>query len=90
MQYDKLDSLIVKRIAAEPRFLSGLCSAEIQGETHRLAKAMGRDDFRVLDGRLQALKKKRAIKFDSKRGWVIETHNVELTGAARHERKTKP
>lgn len=73
-KYDEMDRLIVKAIKARnnPRYDAG-CYAE----SKRLAAATGRDDFRVIDGRLQALRKAGKIRHltkaesNGKGGWHV-------------------
>ncbi len=65
-QYQKLDELIVNALKTAPQTFSGLsCICQIGRETLHLARASGREEFRVLDGRLQALKRAGKIVFGS-------------------------
>lgn len=59
-QYQQIDELIVEAIRQRrnPLYASSVC-----GEACRLAALTGREDFRVIDGRLQALKRTGKIKF---------------------------
>ncbi|MDN7549120.1 hypothetical protein [Burkholderia cenocepacia] len=76
-KYEKLDALILAEIGDEPRRfdnLRGCCV--IMAECDRHAKEAGTkrsrygvDDWRVLDRRLQALRKAGKIKATGK-GWV--------------------
>lgn len=74
-QYAELDRLVLIRLAdvgAGTRLpLSPLDTREIRAEAVRLANATGRKSFRVLDGRLQALRKSGQVRFDSKAGWCL-------------------
>lgn len=73
-QYENLDKLILQRLSGEVGLpLIFLNAQEVKCESERLAEASGRDAFRVLDGRLQALRKRGAITFNSKTGWVVTT-----------------
>lgn len=76
-KYEKLDSMILAEINSESRSFSSLrgCRA-VMTECDRHAKEAGTtrsrygvDDWRVLDRRLQALRKAGAIKATAK-GWV--------------------
>lgn len=58
-QYDTLDRLIV---AAIERKKNPLYDGSVATEAARLAAATGRDDYRVTDARLQALRKKNRIQ----------------------------
>lgn len=64
--YTKLDALIFDRISAGRTQLDGINSQDVRVEANRLAAETGRDQFRVVDGRLQALRKAGRIEF--KRG----------------------
>lgn len=73
-KYDQLDALILKAIALRKSpIYFGPCDAEAR----RIAAATGRDSFRVIDGRLQALRKLGRVKFLTKAqangsgGWKI-------------------
>ena len=70
-QFQRLDDLIVARIARKGIHFTPLFSAnDVRDETQRLAVALDREPFRVLDGRLQALKRKGVIAYGTKTGWV--------------------
>lgn len=71
-QYEKLDSLIVQRLRQGPMFLHFLCAHEVHSECVRIADATGREAFRVIDARLQALRKAGLIVFNSKTGWGLK------------------
>lgn len=62
-QYDELDRRIIDAIAKRK---SPLYDKRINEEAARLAAGTGRDDFRVIDGRLQALRKKGKIRHMTK------------------------
>ena len=69
LQYDKLDELIVERLRTNGELrLFALVSFGVSAEAHRLAEITGREDFRIVDGRLQALRKKGVIAFGPN-GW---------------------
>jgi hypothetical protein len=74
-QYDDLDRLIL--VAIERR-KSPLYERDCYAESRRLAQATGRETFRIIDGRIQALRSAGRIRFYSKRehpdglvGWQI-------------------
>lgn len=68
--YDKLDSLIYEEIVKHrARTFSELLFALPGAEAKRLAQEIGREDFRVLDGQLQKLRKRGLIVF-SMGAWV--------------------
>lgn len=64
--YSKLDLLLLDRINT----VNGATFAEIERshdvsiEAHFLGAALGRDAYRIIDGRLQALRKRGSIRFD--------------------------
>jgi DNA-binding IscR family transcriptional regulator len=63
-QYKTLDDAILKRLEVGGLMpLIHLNAREVRAESERLANAMGREAFRVLDGRLSALRKAGAITF---------------------------
>lgn len=64
--YTKLDELILDRISAGQTQLDGINSQDVRVEANRIAAETGRDQFRVVDGRLQSLRKAGRIEF--KRG----------------------
>jgi len=74
--YAELDSFILKAIkrcgTITVCFLSNiLYEHSVLIESKRLANLTSRQSFRIVDGRLQALRKKRIISFNSKEGWII-------------------
>ena len=70
-QYQKLDDLIVAQVANKGiQFTPLFSSNAVREESRRLGTELGREPFRVLDGRLQALKRKGAISYGTKTGWV--------------------
>jgi len=74
--YEKLDTLIISAISkstVDPMF-----NRDVTFEAQRIAKATGRDDMRVIDGRLIALSKSGAIRHftkseapGNKAGWYV-------------------
>ena len=71
--YAQIDELIIDAIKQRR---APLYAAPVCVEACRLADLTGREEFRVIDGRLQALKKAGKIKFvfGRERGWtVVET-----------------
>lgn len=73
-QYDEMDRLIIRAIrAGNGPLYDRMCN----GEADRIANASGRQSFRVLDGRLQALRRAGKIKCmkksrgDSASGWNV-------------------
>lgn len=66
--YEKLDALI---IAAISDGRSPLYASAVDEEAERIAEATGRESFRVLDGRIQHLRKKGRICWKRCAGWLI-------------------
>ncbi len=72
MMYDALDALILARIGSQPKsFTAIFANSEIYATCRVIAQENGREPFRILDGRLQALRKKGKIQSTTK-GWVLE------------------
>lgn len=70
-QFQNLDDLIVAQITNKGIHFTPLFSSNaVREESQRLGTELGREPFRVLDGRLQALKRKGAISYGTKTGWV--------------------
>lgn len=72
-QYDKMDSLIVQRVGDGWTDFTGIFAREVRQEAERLSRAGCGDDFRILDRRLQALRKKGALTFNRKDGWAADS-----------------
>lgn len=74
-QYETLDRLIIDRLTGNKGVsLISLGSGARAIESERIATLTGRESFRVIDARLQALKKKGLIRFSgfgSSRGWEL-------------------
>ena len=72
-QYDDLDRAITDRLGPDcaGMQLMFLFSHNVRTECDRIASKTGRDVFRVLDGRLQALRKRRVIEYSSRGGWRL-------------------
>lgn len=70
--YDKLDALIIERVKERGAVkLIPLSGGNVAKEATALANDTGREDFRIIDGRLQALRKRGLLRYDSKRGWAL-------------------
>lgn len=76
--YDELDKRIIDAIAGRN---NPLWHRLVQQEAGRIARETGREDFRVIDGRLQALRKAGKIRHRTKAesngqgGWHLVTPN---------------
>ena len=71
MSYEKLDGLILERVNETGCFFVGVIGGDVRKECERIADLSNRDRYRVLDGRLQALKKAGKIAYTSKAGWAL-------------------
>ena len=71
MNYELLDSLILERAVEGWRSTYALMWGVVRYECERIADASGRESFRVLDARLQALRKAGKIAYTSKAGWSV-------------------
>ena len=70
MKYEKLDQLILDRLNDRPSPFSDIFTGGISEECEKLA-ARKHEGFRVLDRRLQALRKKGLIaNVSCSKGWV--------------------
>lgn len=78
MQYQKLDELILDRVAylcQDKRGFNGLVhvvARSVLDECDRIARLTGRESFRIMDGRLQVLRKQGKIEYKSGIGWVLK------------------
>lgn len=79
-QYANLDRAILSRLRREPMRLVVLNAQEVRAESERLAEASGREPFRVLDGRLAALKRSGKIAYSSKTGWSLAAAALAVPG----------
>ena len=72
-QYDNLDSLILAELKSGSRTFAFLNAGLVRCECDRLERAGCGESFRILDRRLQALRKKAKIEFDTKNGWGLRS-----------------
>lgn len=71
MIYDKIDSMIVDAIKAGRRSFSLIFNSRlVSKEAERISGLLGRDADRIVDGRLQALRKRSLIEHRKGQGWV--------------------
>lgn len=69
-KYEQLDALLLRAIAPVPKRFSDIYMGKIAEECSRLAELeTGKEPLRVMDRRLQALRKAGKIRSTSK-GWV--------------------
>ena len=71
-QYTEIDRRIIDCIRSR-QGVHPLYDKHVRQEVDRLAKLTGREDFRIIDGRLQALRKRGEISYSSIfRVWIIK------------------
>lgn len=69
--YTKMDALIVAAVrGGADNFTRILQNRSVREESDRIAGLM-RDPMRIVDGRLQALRRRGALTYTSKAGWRI-------------------
>lgn len=72
-QYEKLDALIVDAIKGGCHsFASIISGRSLFDEAMRLSHAIGRDAQRIVDGRLQALRRRGLIVHVTGWGWRVK------------------
>ena len=78
-QYDDLDRAITDQLGPDcaGMQLMVLFSSTVRTECDRIASKTGRDVFRILDGRLQALRKRRVIEYSRPAGWRLTNEGVQ-------------
>lgn len=69
--YSELDRLIIESISNGRNTFMAIDSREVYTETQRLAAETGRTAFRIIDGRLQALRKKGVIRYTTADKWTV-------------------
>lgn len=73
-KYEKLDDLILHSITHVPKRFGEIFIGTLASECRRMAELeTGKEPFRVMDRRLQALRKADKIKSTTK-GWVLVEH----------------
>ena len=70
--YKKLDSLVLDKLRKGPLLFLFVFSQEVRAEASRIAELSGRECYRVVDGRLQALRKRGLIVFTHGKGWALK------------------
>lgn len=70
-KYAKLDSYILNKIGGQPAPFSKIFIRDVHTECCEIAKSEGKGDpYRILDRRLQALRKVGVIRNITGKGWV--------------------
>lgn len=71
MKYEKLDQMILNKIGGQPVPFREIYVRDVIEESERLARDENKPEpFRILDRRLQALRKKGIIKSITGKGWI--------------------
>lgn len=72
-KYEKLDSMIVERLRTNPGMSYEISDMKIRHECGMLVSVSARGGaLRIMDRRLQALRKQGKIVFDRKVGWSLK------------------
>ncbi len=69
--YSKLDSMIIEKIKNGSRTFSQIDGGGVYDEAQRLHELSGRKAFRIIDDRLQSLRKKGLIQYTTKEKWQV-------------------
>jgi len=69
--YAYLDTLIQERIAAGNNTFMRIDGGPVYAEADRLANITGGPAFRIIDRRLQAMRKKGLIKYTTAEKWTV-------------------
>ncbi|KAA6001422.1 hypothetical protein [Pantoea sp. M_5] len=69
--YTKMDMLIQERIAAGKNTFMKIDGGPVYEEASRLSEETGSPAFRIIDRRLQALRKKGLIKYTTAEKWTV-------------------
>ena len=69
-KYQTIDDLIVTRIKNGSTTFFWIFNREVAEEAEQLTLHTSKEACRVVDSRLQALRKKGVISFNSKTGWT--------------------
>ncbi|AGN89479.1 hypothetical protein Eta_0033 [Serratia phage Eta] len=69
--YSKLDSMIIEKIKQGSRTFSQIDGGDVYHEAKRLQTDTGRSAMRIIDARLQYLRKKGLIQYTTKEKWQV-------------------
>jgi hypothetical protein len=69
-QYEEIDAAILKSIESGKNLFHAI-SLDVTNVTHPLAEATGAEEWRIVDRRLQSLRKKGKISYSRADGWEI-------------------
>lgn len=76
--YTNLDAAIIDCLSRNKdgiQFTPLFSTKLVRHECEVIAQVTGRESFRVLDGRLQAIRRKKLIAYTPKNGWQISALN---------------
>lgn len=69
--YSKLDSMIIEKIKQGSRTFSQIDGGDVYHGAKRLQADTGRSAMRIIDSRLQYLRKKGLIQYTTKEKWQV-------------------
>ncbi len=67
--YTDIDGMIVRKIQRGARTFAAIDGGEVYNEANRLHELTGSPAFRIIDRRLQALRKKGVIQYTTSEKW---------------------
>ncbi|WP_338510162.1 hypothetical protein [Erwinia aphidicola] len=67
--YTKMDQLIIEKVKDGANTFSKIDGGGVYEEAKRISMETGGDSFRVIDRRLQALRKRGVIEYTTKEKW---------------------
>lgn len=71
IDYTKMDQLIIEKIKDGANTFSKIDGGSVYDEAKSIEMATGGDSFRVIDRRLQALRKRGVIEYTTKEKWRV-------------------
>jgi len=71
VDYSTIDALIFQKISSGENTFSRIGGGEVFGEADRISNESGGEAFRVIDRRLQALRKAGKIKYTTADKWIV-------------------
>jgi hypothetical protein len=69
--YSKMDDLIIEKIKSGAKNFASIDGGKVYDEAKAIAMENGGDSWRVIDRRLQALRKKGLIQYTTKEKWRL-------------------
>ncbi len=81
VDYTPLDEMIKARIASGQNTFMLIGRGAVHHEANRLSRITGGEGFRIIDRRLQALRKKGFINYTTKNKWTISDCSEDISAA---------